>query len=215
MIPTLALAGFGRSGAQGTPTPPITPVTWNPADMAADLALSNGDLTVTKTTGDAVKAIRATLGRSTGKYYYEIYLDAAGGAAGAYMIFGIANGSMNILTTAPGQDTNGYGYYQDTGEKYYNNVLSAFGGVFQTNGDVVGIAVDLDAGLIWWSLNNTFQASGNPAAGTNEAFSGISGTMFPCASLYRFFGSQHIITGQFKAADLTYSPPSGFSPWES
>jgi len=102
MISSFALAGFGRSGVQGTPVPPVATVTWNPTDSATDLAFSNGDLTVTKTVGDAVKAVRATLGRSSGKYYFEIYLNQSGGASGAYMILGIANASMNILSIAPG-----------------------------------------------------------------------------------------------------------------
>lgn len=203
---TLIIVDGGGGGGGG--------VTWNPADKSSDIALSGGDLIATKINSVGVEAVRATTGISSGARYFEVVVDETGGTGGGeYILIGIANSSFPI-TGGPGQDTNSYGYYQDTGEKYYNNVLSAFGGTYKTNGDVIGVAYDADAGEIYWSLNGTWQGSGDPSTNTNPAFTGITGTMYPCVSLYRDLAPTQQVTGHFAAADLVYSPPTGFVAWE-
>lgn len=203
---TLIIVDGGGGGGGG--------VTWNPADKSSDIALSGGDLIATKINSDGVEAVRATTGISSGARYFEVVVDVAGAGSGEFILIGIANSTFPI-TGGPGQDTDSHGYYQDTGQKYFNNVLSAFGATYKTDGDVIGVAYDATAGKLWWSKNGVWQGSGDPDTGTNEAFSGITGTQYPCVSLYRSSGGvQQQVTGHFAAADLVYSPPTGFVAWE-
>jgi hypothetical protein len=67
--------------------------------------------------------------------------------------------------------------------------------------------MDLDAGKIWFSLNDTFQASGDPAAGTNEAFSGLSGQYTPSVITGSSADDYTINCGQSAFAG---TQPSGF-----
>lgn len=58
---------------------------------------------------------------------------------------------------------------------------------------------------------NVWQLTGDPAAGTNQWVSGISGTVYPAIGwVASYSGGGRINT---KSSELTYSPPSGFSQW--
>lgn len=186
-------------------------VTWNPSDKHADIALSGGDLVATKGGAtNASRSLRATLGRSTGKFYFEIAVTAGG--TSPFMQIGVATSSLAL--TGSLNAAAGWCYYQDTGAKQHNSTSTAYGASY-TTGDVIGVAVDLDSGKIWFAKNNAWQGSGDPAAGTNEAFSSLSGTIYPAAALYRKDAPVHVLTARFKSSDFTYSPPAGFSPWGS
>lgn len=184
-------------------------MTWNPSDKAASLTLSNSDRSVLKASADAIfAAVRSTLG-ATVKRYAEVLINQ--GSTSPFITVGLANGSM-ALSLAVGQDANGWCYYEQTGEKYNGGTLTAFGASY-TSGDVVGVAYDPVAGKVWFSKNNTWQGSGDPAAGTNPAFSGLASGLFLAVSLYRSSAPANSVTGRFVSEELGYSPPSGFSAW--
>jgi hypothetical protein len=193
-----------------TATPPVV-VAWNPGDIGANLALSNGDRTVTKTAANAFSGVRVNTSKSSGKWYFEVRIDAA--TTSPFITVGVSNAS-ETLSNFTGSSANGWSYYQQTGEKANNGVTVAFGASY-TTADVVGVAVDLDAGKVWFAKNGTWQGSGNPAAGTGEAFSGLSGPQFPAVALHRGDAPAHVVTGRFKAADFTQTMPSGFAAWDT
>src|SRR5690606_36247531 len=124
-----------------------------------------------------------------------------------FALIGLADAAM-LHTNFVGETSASWGYYQDTGQKYTNNVGSAYGASWKVNGDIIGIAADLDTGKIWWAKNGVWQNSGDPAAGTGEAFSGLSGVLYPAITLFRNGASA---TARFDPADQTYSAPSGFT----
>lgn len=177
-------------------------ITWNPDDKGSNITLSNGNLTATSTS-TGWKSVRATVGKLSGKWYWEIKIDVA---ATVFNAIGAATSSAS-LNLFVGGDSYGYGYYGYNGRKFHNNVGLVYGDSFGLN-DIIGVALDLDNGKIWWAKNGEWQASGDPAAGTNEAYSGLSGTFFPMASLHP---DTNQITARFALEDLTYSPPSGFA----
>ncbi|OEU67544.1 MAG: hypothetical protein BA863_12330 [Desulfovibrio sp. S3730MH75] len=180
--------------------------TWNPSDKNAIIALSNGYLTATNTTTASWGGVRANISKSSGKWYWEIRKDAE---TSSHAI-GIGT-SGHSLSTGVGYNTpSGYGYWH-SGSKFHNNAGAAFGDSFAV-GDIVGVAIDLTAGKIWWAKNNVWQNSGDPAAGTNEAFSGISGTFFP---IYSTKNQDAAGTARFSSADQTYAAPAGFFALES
>ena len=189
--------------------PPIVGA-WNAADTHADIALSNSNRTATKGGSNATRSARGITGISaTGSGYFEVLMQGTETTSN-FRLVGIAQ-SGTSLTSFPGGDAVSWGYYEQTGNKYTNNSPTAYGSTY-TNGDVIQVA--FNNGSVWFGKNNTWQNSGNPAANTGAAFTGITGTLYPMISLYKGVAPVHIATGRFKTADFTYSPPSGFSAWE-
>ena len=178
-------------------------VTWNASDKDSTVTLSNSDTTASKAAASWA-AVRATLGRSSGKWYFEIRHDA-----GAQNNVGVAPttatlGSAGYWSVGQG----GYTYNAANGQKIFNGASAAYGSSWNTVGKVVGVAVDLDNGKIWWSVDNVWQASGDPAAGTNPAYTGLTGSLYPIAGVY-----SSTQTARFKSTDQTYSAPTGFTAW--
>ena len=165
--------------------------------IAGGAATSNGNLLVTGTSGQSL--IRnSTLGITTGKFYCEMTVVNVTSVSLGFAIYsasalGVENGSQSR------------GYFHD-GQKYSNGSLSAYGNSY-TNGDVIGIAIDLDNSKIWFSKNGTFQASGDPVAGTNAAFTDVtSNTWFVTIQ----GGDAYSAAANFGQQPFTYTPPSGF-----
>jgi hypothetical protein len=76
---------------------------------------------------------------------------------------------------------------------------------------VISVAFDADAGKIWFAKNGTWQASGDPAAGTNAAFSSItSGDYFPYISNQTTANNDHAGYVNFGQRPFSYTPPTGF-----
>ena len=179
-------------------------VTWNEADKTAGVTLSNGDLTATN--GSATwRGVRGTENKSSEKWYCEFTVGSLSNGDGFRL--GIAT-ALGILTDLG--DAYGYGYEGD-GQKRHNGSEIAYGDAY-TTGDIVSMALDLDNGKIWWAKNGVWQAGGDPAVGTNEAYSGISGTFFPQIT---FWGGADSVTVNFGSSSFSYSVPSGFNPYET
>lgn len=184
-------------------------VTWNPSDKSADLTLSGSNLVATRNTGSwAYRAARATDGKDyTSDGYFEIAITAMD--TGGFITLGIATSSAS-LSGYVGSDAYGWGYYgAEGGKKLNSGVLTTYGSNF-AQGDVIGVA--FKNGKVWFAKNNTW--NGAPASDTGEAFSGITGTLFPMVSLYDAVAPVDVITARFRASAFSYSPPSGFSAWD-
>lgn len=183
-------------------------VTWNPADKHADISLSGLNYVATRATGtSSYRSVRATFGKNyTDNGYFEVYISAM--EVGGFQILGVAT-SLATLSNYVGSDANGWGYYgAEGGKKANNGVLTAYGANF-AQGDVIGVA--FKNGKLWFAKNNTWY--GDPAAETGEAFSGITGTVFPIVSLYDAAVPVDSVGGRFGSAFFSYSPPNGFSAW--
>ena len=104
----------------------------------------------------------STIGVSQGKWYCEIELDATGGSGS---IVGVL--AKQVTANAlMGDDANGLSYLLYDGQSRTGGTSSSFGDTL-ANGDVVGIALDLDNNKVYFSKNGTFQASGDPAGNSN------------------------------------------------
>ena len=174
--------------------------TWNPLDKDPGITLSNGDLTATPTA--SWRGVRATKNKSAGKWYFEITINTAG-----YSSYGVATAD-HVLSTGiwgVGRDSYGWGVQAD-GNKYHDGYVGGVG-VSWANGDVMMIAVDMTAGKIWVGKNGSWV--GDPAAGTGEMFSGLSGALFPMYAATNSGSAS--CTANFGASALAYSAPSGFS----
>ena len=183
----------------------ITYTTWNPDDKDDGITLSNGNLTATETAlSYNWNSVRSILGVSSGKWYWELTLSLTPFSAGYYGV-GIGDSGVNLLGEIYA-DADGYDYLGSSGYKGNNNSREVFGDAFDT-GDIISIALDMDSGKIWWAKNGVWQDSGDPGAGTGEAYSGISGTFYAMACIYRD-GAQ---TANFGASAFSHSVPSGFN----
>ena len=174
--------------------------TWNSADKDSDIALSDGDRTATATNGGGVRSVSSI---STGLRYVEApWVTINSGANGR---FGIANASFTI-TGAPGGDTNSW-CIQGDGDKITNNTAASYGTAF-SNGDVCMLALNLTSGKVWFGNNGTWFNSGDPVAGTNEAYSSLAGPLYLVFG--RASGSDRAITLQ-TVGSYAYTPPTGFT----
>ena len=164
----------------------------NPLDKGSTVTLSSGNLNVSITSG--LVSSRATIGVASGKWYWE---------ATCTTVSSVASDLIGIGTSAaPVSDyfhisASGYGYAQSTGNKWNNNASSAYGASW-TTGDVIGVALDLDAGTLVFYKNGTSQGT---------AFSGLSGTFFPMMFVRDSVG---VYSFNFGQRPFAYTPPTGF-----
>jgi hypothetical protein len=174
----------------------------NPIQKGSVVTITSANLQFAASSSDS--HCPSTIGVKTGKWYCEIFITSAGsGVFGA--LVGIVNENAS-LARYPGGNINGYGYFID-GLKYTNSVGSTYGNSYTTN-DIIGIALDLDNGKVWFSKNGVWQASGDPVAGTNAAFTGISAVntwFFACGS-----SGATTQNANFGQRPFTYTPPAGF-----
>lgn len=176
----------------------------NPLAKGANNTVANGNLTFSAS-GAASQTTFATIAATGGKWYWECTVTSTGGTY--YPGFGIETNPSPNPTNQTGGTSTGYVYFIN-GQKFNNGALTAYGSTYTTN-DIIGVAVDLDNGAIYFSKNNTWQNSGVPTSGsskTGAAFTNIGSFMFP--AFIGLAGSAEINFGQ---RPFTYTPPSGFS----
>ncbi len=170
-----------------------TYATWNPSDKHADITLSGGNLIATCTT-TTVGLVRSTIGKSAGKWYWEYVV----GVNIIGPLVGIAN-SSEVTSNFPGNSANSVGYYGSSGQKWVSGSGSAYGATFAT-GDVIGVALDMDAGTLVFYKNNVSQGT---------AATGLSGVQYAAAG--QSGANAPTITANFGASALVYAPPTGFA----
>jgi hypothetical protein len=122
---------------------------------------------------------------------------------------GIAKAAAT-LTNYVGSDAYSWGYHSGDGNKYDNGNTTSYGNSY-TSSDVIGVAFDADNGKLFVSKNGTWQASGDPVAGTNAAFTGLtSGPYFPATSFITGTGGASSISCNHGQRAFAYTAPSGF-----
>ena len=168
----------------------------NPLDLAStSTVISNGNLKVSHT-GAVWNADRATMGVSSGKWYWEVIVSVVGYTFAG----GVMKTELAILNnTFPGNNSypsgSSFGYYF-TGSKYGGGLVNAAYGASYTNGDTIGTALDLDAGTITFYKNGVSQG---------VAWTGLSGEFAPSTGLYNT--SNHLVN--FGQQPFRYTPPTG------
>jgi hypothetical protein len=68
-------------------------------------------------------------------------------------------------TSSPGNNAYSVGYYSVNGAYYISGSSTSYGNSY-TNGDIIGIAMDLDNNRLFFSKNGTWQNSGDPTSST-------------------------------------------------
>ena len=185
-----------RGGAAGTLADAIT-LSFDPGYTDPGvLILSNGNLTLNNDNyyGNSF----ATVAKNSGQWYWEIVVDTVG-VAGNVMI-GVGERSDTDLipfTYVAGYTPTSYVYVAHATKVNAGSETSYGAALFDT--DVVGVALDLEAGTLEFFKNNVSQG---------VAFTGISGSLSPVVGFLASNTNQ--VTAHFAAADLVYAPPTGF-----
>jgi hypothetical protein len=176
--------------------------TWNP--LTGAITLTNGNLDG-NSTGGAWRGATGTAGVLSGKWYWESTIQSTD-SGNYYGEFGfIKTTDITGAITFP-SGMNGIVYYARNGRKISGGTSVVTSSSGATTGDVVQVAVDLDAGKIWFGVNNTWIDSGNPASGTNAAYTGLSGTYLPTIGVLD--GGK--CNTNWGARPFAYTAPSGF-----
>lgn len=180
-------------------------VAWS-RDNSPAMGYSNDDMTSVGATGSPIASAPSEAFRRAGKWYFEVLF--VSGVSG--------NNSVGLVPHLPpaadALGSAGVGYaYIGNGQSWIDGSLAAFGASYGA-GDVVGVAVDLDAGSVWFAKNNTWQAGGSPSTGTAPAGTFASATRLGPAWNCRSAGAAMTLRSSHQ--DLTYAPPTGFTAWD-
>jgi hypothetical protein len=186
---------------QMTDSPTLNYAVMNPLDLSGTAATFQwANMQVTRSGASFAQAY-CSIQMSSGKWYCEMTAGADVANLSLGLITGTANAAANRYL---GQDSFTYGYDPD-GRKVNNASYSLYGNSW-TAGDIIGIILDADNGKLYFSKNGTVQNSGDPVAGTNAAFTGLSGP-------YRFAASAEsggVADFNFGQRPFAYTPPTGF-----
>ena len=137
--------------------------TANPLDsyyFAGTFKDGNLDVTTSGATGNYTFHTTTQKIPTSGKWYTEVRAYEIG--AGWYI--GITQEPTTAINVYLGQLSTTWGY-NSGGNLYTNNSGSSYGNSY-TNGDIIGIAVDMDNNKLYFSKNGTFQDSGDPTSGS-------------------------------------------------
>jgi len=137
----------------------------------------------------------STIGVTSGKYYAEFTSNSGGERT-----VGVGYDFNHLVSFTAGQDTSTSGYgYKDDGNKYVNGTASSYGASY-TNGDVIGVALDLDTPKVTFYKNGASQ--GDIAITDTGTFWFAVGEQSN--------GTTCDWSCNFGQQDFDYTPPSGF-----
>jgi len=149
-----------------------------------------------------------TMGLTSGKWYFEA-VETVRETSTESMVVGVVDTPMGGVYHI-GSVGNGIGYKRiEVKNGLGSSIVTTSSMPDFSVGDVVGVALDLDNGKIYFSVNGTYINSGNPAAGTGFLASGLSGTFFPAISRW---SRRHSIEADLNFGQRAFntSAPSGF-----
>ena len=186
--------------------------TWNPLDNGGGLDLSNGNLDAADTNNNHHRACRATQRiPNSGKWYFELSIlnldntiafgiDTSGAAdpdlGGSGRRYLLVNSGGNV------QRYDGSAWTEFSGQSGLGSGIGA--------GSVMQVAVDQDAGKLWFGVDNVWlgsstSAAGNPSNGTNPTLTGTYTDAFPVVNCVNTKGAAN-----FGQRSFVYTPPTGF-----
>jgi hypothetical protein len=167
---------------------------FNPLDVTSAVTLSEGNLKALAASGAVSLNIRASIGVSSGKWYWETTVSVVSGA----MMTGI--GTAAVSQSGSGLNQTGAFCYFGTSASvglYKGSTNSAVANTYIAN-DVIGIAFDADNLTIQFFKNNSSEGT----------LTGLTaGTYFPTVSCVPTTGAWFANFGQ---RPFAYTPPSGF-----
>jgi hypothetical protein len=158
---------------------------------------------------------------NSGKWYVEMYVKWQTTFYPMLNLFDVTNPTQQVWA---GQTGEGFSWFA-TGTTYWNDTQTATRSSF-TTGDLLSLAYDSDTGKVFIAKNNTWENSGNPAAGTNPVatltsnievtfavsvnYSVVAVTNFGQDSSFAGNKTPQGNTDDNGYGDFYYAPPSGY-----
>ena len=191
--------------------------------MQQRLSLSDNDLSAyrsasTAVSGLPVSSVRADIGLSAGKWYFEISTDMGTYTGNAWESAGICSDALDLVNVTNtdsyiGVKADSYGHcfrrYQGSPldvQELRNNVATWVSSPSWVRG-TIGIAVDLDAGKAWAIIDAQWTAGANPVSQPAGRFTFTPGTkMYPAITILRGIGAY---------PDARYKLNAGQSPFSA
>jgi hypothetical protein len=193
----------GASATNGTDImgdgPEINYATLNPLDKNSAQTPKDGNLLFNSpiNTG-GLDVVAGTIRVTSGKRYWESTIIAVGSipntVVGITRIQEVGRSATGNLGSVSGE----CGYYP-SGNKRVDGITTPYGASF-TTGDVIGVALDCDAGTVTFYKNNVSQGPISYAVGSGLA---------PAVALVSNYGASLNIN--FGQRPFTYTPPAGYS----
>lgn len=164
----------------------VIPTAWNPADKAAGVVLSGGNLTALC---GASESVRSTFGATAGKYYWELTYPS--GVSG--ILAGVATSASNI-DDWPGIDAEAWAAESSTGDVY-------------TSGSIIGSS---SAGAPTTTLSVLLDATAKTLKFWADGVDfGVTITLTG-SQFYAVVGYTGTITANFGATAFNHTPPAGY-----
>jgi hypothetical protein len=145
----------------------------------------------------------STISMTSGKYYFEAKVGRANATTG--MTVGVYK--LPILNGTNFYSQPNYRYYSVDG-KVYDASAAVQNYSTYTDNNIIGVALDLDNGKVFFSKNGTWQGSSDPAAGTNPAATGLTGEW--AFGLNVGNTTNDWAFANFGQQGFVYTPPTGF-----
>jgi len=142
------------------------------------------------------QSLVSTFSMTSSKWYWEVTPTGNTGSAGYFIAVSDANFPMSTRTW---QGANFWGYFSN-GSKYTNGGSASYGASFTTN-DVIGVALDMDAGTVTFYKNGTSQG---------VAYSSLTGKSMQATVGDGTSGSIQYFSCNFGQRPFAYTAPSGF-----
>jgi hypothetical protein len=201
----------------GVFTPPSF-VAWDPTTVAA-VTLSGSNLVATNTGTTATNQganVPAASGKTAGKFYFEVTLTTVTeiGVPGNY---GFGVGTLASTYTAMGNNATTGAMVFFSGNIWTNGSSSGSSLGLRGQGNVIGVAVDLDNRKIWFKKVDVTAGNWN-GSGTADPATNTGGITIPAGTMIPFctFGgtngtANNVTTTNFGSSSFTGSVPSGFT----
>lgn len=188
-----ATAGVTYDWMSDTPTNGYAVLNRLIKSTSGDPGIASANLSSAINTAGSAAAV-STIGVSSGKWYWEVFVSNITTAFAYDGAVGITTNSNDSTVTTSSQLL-----YVDDGNKWNGSAGSAYGATYTTN-DTIGVALDCDSGTLTFYKNNTSQGV--------AISSGITGNLW-----FPMVGSNNVFTSNinFGQRPFTYTPPTGFS----
>ncbi|MBN3522258.1 SPRY domain-containing protein [Paenibacillus apiarius] len=170
-------------------------VTWDAVNKGSAVVLSNGNLTAKVPNFN--NTVRATIGRSTGKWYWEITISVYN-----WLLIGIVNKDANLNSS--NSSTQNVRFYWENGKKLPENV--SYGKNFVV-GDVISVLLNLDSGTLEFWKNGVSQGVSHTNIKSMEE-------VYPAVSAPQSATTESTVIANFGDTSFVHPIPQGFSSFD-
>tara|TARA_R110002049_G_scaffold306114_1_gene504044 strand:- start:368 stop:1717 length:1350 start_codon:yes stop_codon:yes gene_type:complete len=172
---------LGGNGRQALDTPSNVYATWNPLSSkvlgTVDWTLKDGNTNFDPGSNTA-QFTMGTLCPAAGKWYWE--MKSVQGSATDWPDLGImftdSISTHMSLSTNPQHNFSYTVSLESNGTRWVTGTATGGWVSGYANGDIIMIAVDVDAGKLWWGKNGSWFESANPASGNQAHATWTAGT---------------------------------------